>query len=220
MVSVNGARRARLSCALAGVVLLAMLPLPAVAAAFHGSLSSVDGGIVGTGNWLVTGPTTLEWWVTQNGDGSWHYKYVFSHPVGATSHFILEASASIEEPDIFGILVGFTSFDIGSHLVQSGNPGMPESLFGIKFGGTAGITTTIEFDCTRRPVWGDFYSKDGSAGGYGVNAAWNAGFTVADTDPSDSPQDGTVGGHTLVPDTVSTAPVRAVTWTSVKAMYR
>lgn len=220
MTSMSEARRARLSCVLAGAVVLITLSLPLSAVAYQGSLSSVDGGILGTGNWLVTGPTTLEWWVTQNMDSSWHYKYVFTHPVGATSHFILEGSASLEESDIFGNLAGFTSFDVGSHAVASGNPGMPESIFGIKFDGTAGLTTTIEFDCTRVPVWGDFYSKDGNAGGYGVNTAWNAGFTAGDTDPSDAAKDGSVRGHALVPDTVSTAPVRAATWTSVKAMYR
>ncbi len=207
---------------IAGAALLstAFICVPLPAAAYQGALSTTDGTIVGTGNWVVTGPTSLEWWVTQNPDASWHYKYVFSHPAGATSHFIVEASLSLTADDVFGTLIGFGGFTVGIHPPSSGNPGMPEELFGIKFDGTSGNVSTIEFDCTRRPVWGDFYSKDGTAGGYGINAAWNAGFTAGDQDPNDPPSDGSVGAHALVPDTFTSSPVRQATWGSVKAMYR
>lgn len=208
--------------AIAGAALLsaAFVCLPPAAEAFQGALSTTDGSITGTGNWIVTGPTSLEWCVTQNPDGSWHYKYVFSHPVGATSHFVVEASASLVADDLFGAVAGFGEVTVGVISPQSGCPGMPESLFGIKLDGTTGNVTTVEFDCTRRPVWGDFYSKDGNAGGHGVNAAWNAGFTAGDRDPSDPAQDGSVQAHVLVPDTISTSPAQRTTWGSVKAMYR
>jgi hypothetical protein len=46
---------------------------------YSGSLSSADGGLVGTGGWVNTpGQTvTFTWTVAQNADETWHYHYVF-----------------------------------------------------------------------------------------------------------------------------------------------
>ena len=95
----------------------------------------------------------------------------------------------------------FGSIEVGWHNVGSGNPGMPEALYGIKFDGAQGQTTALAFDSYRVPVWGDFYSKNGRAGGHGQNAAWNAGFTLGDYDPAGPPQDSSLEYHLLVPDT-------------------
>lgn len=192
---------------LGALALVAILAIPSVSAAYFGSLLSTDGGIQGTGNWIVTGPTFFEWVVTQNTDNSWHYSYVFGHPAGATSHFILEVSDNFTENDIFNMQGDIGSISIGVHSAGSGsNPGMPEDMYGIKFDGAFGEVMTFEFDSWRVPVWQDFFSKDGTAGGYGTNAAWNAGFTSADVDPLDAAQDGSIDYHILAPDS-QTPPV-------------
>ncbi|MBD3237060.1 MAG: PEP-CTERM sorting domain-containing protein [Candidatus Eisenbacteria bacterium] len=169
--------------------------------AFVGMLVSSDMGITGTGNWIENGPTSIEWEVTQNADQSWHYRYLFTHPIGETSHFILETSVEFTASDIFNASGDFQSYEVGWQAVRSGNPNMPEDLFGIRFEDTWELATTIEFDSHRAPVWGDFYAKNGKAGGFGRNTAWNAGFSAGDFDPLDAPQDGSLLGHLLRPDT-------------------
>ncbi len=201
------------------VLLAAVLLLPSEAAAYSGSLSSENMGIVGTGHWIETGPTTIEWSVTENGDGTWHYEYTFTHPIGETSHLILETCGNFTEIDIFNMSGDFGPIEIQLHHVYPGNPSMPEDIYGIKFDDSWGLSTHIEFDSTRLPMWGDFYSKDGTAGGAGMNAAWNAGFTTPDWDPEAPAQDGSVENHLLVPDT-HYSPVEPTSWTAVKAMYR
>jgi hypothetical protein len=206
---------------LVAVALLAatFFALPSEAVVYSGALSSVDGGILGTGNWIVIGPATLDWDVTQNADGTWHYAYTFTHPPGATSHFIIETSDDFTGSDISDPSGDIEDMEIGVHHAGGGaNPNMPENIYGIKFG-AQGESTHIEFDSTRIPMWGDFYSKDGTAGGYGMNSAWNAGFTSPDWDPDLPPQHGSIEHHILVPDTYFT-PVESMSWTTIKGMYR
>lgn len=189
--------------ALAGVLLA-----PASAHAFAGILSSATGGILGTGNWILGGPTTIEWSVTQNPDLSWRYAYTFSHPRGETSHFLLEVSSNFTERNIFNYGGDFGNIEIQTWTSQQGNPNIPDALYGIKFDAATGNTTHIYFDSDRAPMWGDFYSKNGNAGGHGVNTAWNAGFTPADFDPIAAPPgDGSVQNHILVPDTQVSTPI-------------
>jgi len=191
-----------------GVIGLATLGVLAIslcfaspAAAFAGSLSSADLSIYGTGNWIMTGPTQIEWSVFQNPDNSWHYSYLFSHPAGETSHFILETSTNFTRDDFLNPAGDYGSTDIGWHDQSPGNPNLPSPIYGIKFDDTWGLNSLFEFDSYRVPVWGDFYAKNGQAGGFGPNTAWNAGFGMADTDPIAPPADGTIENHILVPDT-------------------
>jgi hypothetical protein len=193
----------RKSCLLVLVALLALLPTGAQA--FVGYLSSDNGGILGNGNWILGGTTRLDWVVTQNQDQTWHYDYTFSHPAGATSHFLLEVSRSFTIDNILRPEGDYGSFGVDWYGPQgNSNPLIPEAVYAIKFDGTLGTTTHLAFDSDRMPVWGDFYSKDGDAGDYGQNAVWNAGFFVGDTDPLDPASDGSVANHLLVPDTVTT----------------
>lgn len=194
------------------VIAAAALFVPMSAFAFSGTLLSSTGGILGTGNWGA-GSMSLEWEVTQNVDLSWTYRYVFSHPLGATSHFILETSPSFTDNDLFGPTVGFGPTEIKFHEVTSGNPSMPEGVYGIKFEGVDGTVTTLEFNSYRSPIWGDFYSKDGVVsptsqrpGSQTFNTAWNAGFTTADFDPTAPAANGAYMNHLLVPDT-DTPPI-------------
>ncbi len=192
------------------ITLMAMVLLlgaPLTASAYVGMLYSTDMGILGTGNWIVTGPTTLGWNVTFDGAANaWRYIYDFSHPVGATSHFILEVSPTFEQDDILWAGGEFGSIDVGWHRIGSGNPNMPSDLYGIKFNNTFDTATHMEFLTRRAPVWGDFYSKDGNAGGHGVNTAWNAGFGNPDWDPLGPAKSGAFHNHPLVPDTDGDVP--------------
>jgi hypothetical protein len=194
------------SALVVAAVLVATL-VPAAASAYVGMLNSYDGGLTGTGNWFYEGMTWIEWSVTLNTDNSWHYAYDFGHPQGETSHFILEVSDTFTANDIFGEYGDFSVIEIGTHAVASGNPNMPESIYGIKFDEAWGLSSHVEFDSFRVPVWGDFYAKDGNAGGHGVNTAWNSGFNTADYDPIAPAQDGSIEFHILVPDSQSTPPV-------------
>ena len=214
------AATAHRSCVLTVLLLTAVLTLPSAAAAYSGMLSSADEnpGILGTGQWIKDGPTTIEWNVTQNGDGTWHYAYTFTHPEGATSHFILETSDNFATADIWDATGDISEIEIGLHTVGPGNPTMPDDVYGIKFGAD-GLSTHIEFDSSRLPMWGDFYSKDGMAGGQGMNSAWNAGFTADDSDPDVPVQDGSIDFHILVPNTHYSA-VESTSWTAIKRMYR
>ncbi len=174
------------------------------ARAFSGSLTSLDGGIAGTGNWILNGPTQLSWDVVPI-TGGWHYDYVFSHPAGETIHFLLVVSPSFTEGNLWNADGDFGDLELDTWSPAGSNPNMPGSMFGFKFDEAFGQTTHIWFDSNRAPVWGDFYAKNGKAGGQGWNAAWNAGF-LAD-DPVDAPADGSLGFHILRPDTEEVRPV-------------
>ncbi len=200
MITTNVSRRGWIAAAA-----VALLLLPAAAGAYTGTLASTDSGLLGTGAWIDPGPASLTWWVNDNGNGSWHYKYFFTHPSGATSHFILETSLNFTENDIFNASGDFGSYYLGDYAGGPSNPNMPGSLYGIKFDETTGTSTTIEFDAWRAPMWGDFYSKDGVLPGTDIwNTAWNAGFT--DPDPTSPFHDGPELGHLLVPDTQGPPP--------------
>ncbi len=187
------------------LLLVAMLAIPSVAAAYVGSLLGIDGGIQGSGNWMTGGLISLDWVVTQNADDSWHYSYVFTHPKGETSHFILEVSDSFTANDIFNLQGDVGNVEIGLFEIDDpANPGMPGNIYGIKFDDAWGMQTVFAFDSFRVPVWQDFYAKDGVAGGDGeINAAWNAGLTLNDQDPTAPAHEGHEQYHVLAPNSYS-----------------
>lgn len=195
----RASKHARILAVLCGALLL----LPAAAFGFTGFLSSATGGVVGTGNWIYGGTTTISWDVYLNPDNTWHYSYEFSHPVGGTSHFILEVSDNFTVADIFNAGGDFGSYSVDDFGPGPSNPSMPGTMHALKFDEATGNTTRIWFDSSRVPVWGDFYAKNGNAGDYGPNAAWNAGFTSPDTDPTDPASNGSLAYHLLVPDSVT-----------------
>ena len=207
-------RHTMVRSALGVMAVLAAVLAPSQAPAYYGALLSADSGIMGTGHWINPGPTSLEWWVTQNTDNSWHYRYLLSHPSGETSHFILEVSSTFTPDDIFNATGDFGGLDLDIFDGGPGNPNMPGPMYGIKFDEASGNVTSIEFDSSRAPMWGDFYAKNGAAslppatslGRPGVfNTAWNAGFL--DADPTAAVADGSYASHLLVPDTQETPPV-------------
>jgi hypothetical protein len=187
-------------------ILVLCVQVPAQATSYTGSLTSADGGLLGTGIWFDnTAPgwfaPELTWIVTWNDDNSWHYDYTLSVFSKSVSHMIVEASPSFGSENIWGESGPFASVDVGDFGAGGPNPGMPDGVHGIKFDSTTGTSVRIQFDSDRAPVWGDLYAKDGKSDGID-NALWNAGFTIADYDPQSPVQSGSFMGHLLVPDTV------------------
>jgi hypothetical protein len=180
------------------VGLVVFLPSAARATLYSGSLSTDDGGIVGTGK-------TIAWSVSENEDLSWHYEYTVavSENEHDVSHFTIEVSDTFEESHIFNESGPFDGIEIRTYVSGApGDPDFPEDFFGMKFDDIVGGTFTISFDAWRMPMWGDFSTKIAND----HDQAWNAGFVSPDTDPSDEPADGTVDNHILVPDTYVPEP--------------
>lgn len=59
------------------------------------------------------------------------------------------------------------------------NPGMPNSVYGVKFDSSGDpLLFTVAFTTTQAPVWGTFYSKDGKDGGDDT-FAYSSGFATS-----------------------------------------
>ncbi|UCG58088.1 MAG: hypothetical protein JSU70_01010 [Phycisphaerales bacterium] len=191
---------------IAGVGLLGIVlysPACLAVPTYSGSLSTAGGGMVGFGAWAAG--VSLSWEVTDGGT-QWHYHYELSVPAtaGAVSHVIVETSEDLEYPEIRNPSIPIERDDPKLYTPGPANPLMPDTVFGIKFQG-AGTLFTVDFDCPRNPVWGDFYAVDGKTPGQ-EQVAWNEGFRDPDTDPSDPPANGSVDHHVLVPDTTTRIP--------------
>ena len=175
-----------------------------------------NGGLTAGGEtWGSTVELKVTWIVSQNSDGTWHYQYRFTNWVDElmtmhdVSHFIIEISSGENpflESDILGGIIG----DYGDHAIEifglsPGNPGFPEGLtiYGLKID-LDDEHTTVEFDSTRSPMWGDFYAK---GGGKPKNFAYNSNFgteAVNKHDYANDPADATGNSlfKVLVPNTV------------------
>ena len=153
---------------------------------FTGSLSTPS-GVDATGYWAEG--FMISWNVEYQADNSWQYTYSFTDLNGAAltgtpSHLTLEVSPDVTRTDFWGF------------------SGVAE------MGDIDGIDNALKLDWEsneyilyswRRPVWGDFYTKDGQAGGLGLNSASNAGF--GDPDPMMAATNGSIGNKILRPDT-------------------
>lgn len=180
--------------------------MPSIASAYAGFLTVNSGGLSGDGFWADGGlPTFIAWYVAFDYSNYWwNYTYWFGHPLGATSHLILQASPNFGSADIFNASGFFGSYDVGDFEPGPDNPGMPDSIHGIRFNDTFGIMTKIHFSSYRVPVWGDFFAVGEDYPTGEGNAAWNSGFTGNDTDPFAPPTNCGYRGHLLVPDGVTT----------------
>ncbi len=189
------------------VFLVAMLVATAVpVSAWTGSLSTSDGGLHAENGWA---PAFLSWDITQPQTHVWRYEYTLGiDATGGISHMDLETSSHYTPgfPDIYNLerwdgsaWVGWNpTLEIKWHKPGSGNPLMPDVLYGIKFE-LEGDYTQIRwrFDANRYPVWGDFYAKDGG-GKDNPKVLWNEGF--ARDDPTVAAHDGTNDNHILRPN--------------------
>jgi len=180
----------------------------------------------GSGVWDSTF-TTMAWDVDpidSDSDGDtdyYHYAYAYT-AIGSSgaglSHFILEVSDQFAMDELWGLTPGVTYIanDPNPYGTSPANPGIPGSVYGIKFQTITGTTnadgTTTwawSFDSTRVPVWGDFYAKGGKS-----NYAYNMGFTSVDFDPTSLEGD---GKHIAVPDTYK-VPVPAAVLLGILGM--
>jgi len=182
---------------------------------YNGTLSVADGGLIATDKWNVES-TTLSWIVSNEvTPGLWHYSYTLTVPSPAISHVIVEASDGDPGPAFtVNNLFSPTSnpltwiaspIDIQTYNPGPGNPGMPATVYGIKFNAADDMDAkilTLEFDSDRVPVWGDLYAKGGSK-----SALFNAGFAA--DDPTAPAASGSYEYHLLVPDTMTVVSVPA-----------
>jgi len=143
---------------------------------FAGSLQWED-GLFATASWADSA-TRIQWWVSENLDGTYHYKYQFNVDAKEFSHFIFEISDDFpKDGDFLNLITSDLSDpEVASYSVGGSNPGMPASMWGVKFDTDRDDTEwTIEFDVTRSPMWGNVYAKDGRDGGTEVYL-YNQGF--------------------------------------------
>ncbi len=166
-------------------------------ATYTGSITGGD-GLFGTDGWSTA---VLGWKVSSDSD-MWTYNYTFTVPKKAISHMIFEVSDTFTADNI---LDGTTDgYELNTYSSSNGNPGMPGSVFGLKWdlGGNP-LSQSITIVSDRAPMWGDFYAKDGNDSGDWV-LAYNTEFGNDTFAPLD---DGNVGGWAMVPDTQSSPPV-------------
>lgn len=171
---------------------------------------SGDCVIVGGNDWS-SNTFTVSWVVTYDDTTypgyPWKYEYTMNKAGGAAgySHVVIECSEALVFGDITGLSgATFDGTNPTLQTVGSGNPGMPENIYGLRFDPPeSGMTDwTWSFYSNRAPVWGDFYAKDG---GNPTNMAYNRGFL--DPDPTDGPSNDSVDCHILRPDTCTVVPV-------------
>ncbi|OGZ17655.1 MAG: hypothetical protein A2V72_02610 [Candidatus Nealsonbacteria bacterium RBG_13_37_56] len=176
------------------IVLILTAFLPAFClAGFTGVLSTTDGALLGTGNWVNNSmPAVFSYDINQEGN-LWHYHYEFNVPPGDVSFLIIETSLDFTASDLLNVSGGSPSIDLWGS--SSSTPFIPGDIFGVKFDNTSGNPCIIDFYSPRIPVPGDFYAKDGQAGQLGFNAAWNSGFSYPGS-----------GASIMVPDTSMVIP--------------
>ncbi len=187
------------------VIIAAMLTVPAAFAlpSYSGSLSTPV-GVHGTGIWVDN--FTIAWQISQMGDLSWCYNYYITEldgsPLdpGALSHWIVEVSPGTTLDDFWGF--NGQPIEIGDNWETEAGFTFEGRGMKLDYGGEG--QTEWSFYSWRNPVWGDFFAKDGQAGGEGLNTAWNAGFF--DDDPLDPAADGSIGYKILRPDTETMIP--------------
>jgi hypothetical protein len=185
-------------------IFLSVLANGVWATTFTGSISGGGGGLIGENEW-DSSEIILSWAVTDNlqsGSGFWEYFYTFEVPTKAISHVVIEVSDFFTSDNI---LDGTTEeFETGDepklHTTANGNPGIPESTYGIKWepGENDPLTYTWTLVSNIGPMWGDFYAKSGG-GQTDPVIAYNAMFTH-NMRPVFNPAEPDPFGWVLVPD--------------------
>ncbi len=150
------------------VLAIAILMIASSASAqlssFSGMLTSNE-GVNATGNWGVNG-FKISWLIEEQANHAWFYQYWLTDLngntlIGEPSHLVIEVSPNVTGED-------FWNFS-GNGAVELGSKDGIESA--MKMDWQSGY---YGFYSWRNPIEGDFYSKDGRAGGYGWNTARNA----------------------------------------------
>lgn len=164
------------------------------------------GGLVGTATKGWEEEFTLDWQITYNIPTQLYtYKYTLdwlNSENGAVSHFTLQLSpdciqssptsggASLAAGCVSDVLIKSGDQTINSYTLEVGNSLNANSegtgnasvgtIQGIKFDDISpgDDILTIQFNSTRRPVWGDFNVKDGQ----NLGAVWNKNIGIASGD--------------------------------------
>lgn len=174
-------------------MLLSLLTLLSASSSAHaviytGTLTApASSGVTATGGaWLENVKIS---WQVEDTFGDWLYTYTITDlaggklgaedgTAGGISHAIFEISTGATEDDFYGFKFDGTSttnYEFGDFGDEGGsNPGIPGNIYGIKIEEEG---KTFSFFSVKDPVWGNFYTKDGNAGG-GANAAWNTDYLV------------------------------------------
>ncbi|MBN1972643.1 MAG: hypothetical protein JW787_03330 [Sedimentisphaerales bacterium] len=153
-----------------------------------GSLLTGDGLEAG-GSWDGdTGVFAIEWTISLIDHSYWHYEYRLSaNSSPGLSHFILQVSNNFTENDFWNLSSGINAYLNTYDGQDPSNPGMPDSIYGLKFEdlkivAAAGILGdaeewqwTCSFDSLREPMWGNFYAKGGTDS-FAYNTGLNDGI--------------------------------------------
>jgi len=197
-------------------MLLLGITTGAWALSYSGSILS-DSTLFATDGW-ATGTATpsnakLSWIVdNETNVGFWTYAYTFTVATKNISHVIIEVSENFSENNIIS---ASSVIDPGAPRTYSpddpgnSNPGLPGDLFGIKWTpDVSGLSFSWTIETDRAPMWGDFYSKDGTDEGGTVDVyAYNRGFGIDTNAPigdGNAAIAGVASGWALVPDTTTT----------------
>jgi hypothetical protein len=155
----------------------------------NGALLHTAGSVLGTGDEVQTdgarcgGPNsgnpqsycndtfTVFWDIDKGDDNTWRYTYSMSGTIPGLSHWIIQVSDSFTTANL---LTGSTSPQALNTYSSAdpSNPGLPSTIFGLKWDvpdGANTITSVILTD--RMPVWGNIYLKGGSDA-YAYNVNW------------------------------------------------
>lgn len=164
--------------------------------------------LYGAGGWAPTDTMpTLSWTVTDTGEINaagnilWEYDYIWKVMNKDISHILIEVTPNSSTAD-FDVTytsegVTYETFDTWGTQGTS-NPGIPATLYGIKFEVNNVLFAQFTFLTDHAPVWGDFYSKDGN--NEPMTYAYNLGFKPNDTDPLVPASNGSIDQHILRPD--------------------
>jgi len=126
------------------IVLILTTFLPVLCqAGFTGVLSTTDGTLLGTGNWVNNSiPAVFSYDINQEGD-LWHYHYEFNVPPGDVSYLIVETSLNFTNSDLLNVSGGSPSINLWGSSPSS--PFIPGDIFGVKFDGASGDPCIIDF---------------------------------------------------------------------------
>jgi len=139
--------------------IIVLCAAPASASLISGRLSTADGSLLGTGIWAQADPPTYIVWSVEDVGSAWHYTYTVQVTRQSISHFILETSTTFTSSNCWDLSWNGSAV-LGLFKANSGNPNMPQNLYGMKFTPTsASGPVTIDFYSDRPPMWGDAYIK-------------------------------------------------------------
>ena len=129
---------------------------------------SIGNGITASGGWdgIEDHGFQINWEISYDSNSKkYTYTYTFSGKSGTVlskdlSHWILEVTNPSDASDFTINTLEYPAFSEGPAEFTSnqGNPGMQGNIYGIKWETNQ---LTFSFDTAKRPVWGDFYAKDG-----------------------------------------------------------